>query len=110
MAWYGSRTAKSTILIGTTLEPQVPTNLHLDQLELACLRKWARTLYKRLSFKDRVKLQLDSTGVTKRSTNRTTGQTVVSDTQTIFQININSISSLTHDYMDHWEHDPISKC
>ena len=28
MAWYGSRTAKSTLLIGTTLEPQVSTNAH----------------------------------------------------------------------------------
>ncbi|CAK9034090.1 Uncharacterized protein SCF082_LOCUS20749 [Durusdinium trenchii] len=47
MAWYGSRTPKSTLLIGTT--------------------PWAAKLYKKLSFKDRVKLQLDSTGVTKRS-------------------------------------------
>ena len=45
------------------------------------LRKWAGRLYKKLSFKDRVKLRLDSTGVTKRSVNRTTGKTVVSDTE-----------------------------
>ena len=45
------------------------------------LRKWAGGLYRKLSFKDQVKLRLDSTGVTKRSVNRTTGKTVVSDTE-----------------------------